>query len=367
MAMRDTLESEPRHAQPVAAGVAPANPRVAAVVLLAAAVLLAWRLSDVVILAFGAALLALLLRALAHQISRGTRVPEGWAVWVVVLALLAVVGGAAWLFGSQIVTQFGLLAEDLPQSLSQVLREFGDTPWGAWLVGQAHGMNVTGLTGQLAGYLATAFGSLFRAIAYAAVLVFAALYLAAQPSRYREGVLRLVPQPYRPRAAEVLALTATTLRRWLLGQSITMGVIGTLTGLGLALLGVPAPLALGLIAGVFAFIPYVGPILAAAPGVLMAATQGPMAVVYVVAVYGGIHFVEGNLITPLVQAEAVELPPVLTLFATLVFGLMLGPAGVLLAAPLTVVLLVAINALYLEGVLGEKPVWPSDREQKPES
>jgi predicted PurR-regulated permease PerM len=71
--------------------------------------------------------------------------------------------------------------------------------------------------------------------------------------------------------------------------------------------------------------------------------------------------VESNLITPLVQAEAVKLPPVLTLFATLVFGLLLGPIGVLLAAPLTVVLLVVVNTLYLEDILGELRAWPSVR------
>ena len=91
----------------------------------------------------------------------------------------------------------------------------------------------------------------------------------------------------------------------------------------------------------------------------MAAMQGPVLVGYVVALYVGIHFLEGNIINPLVQAEAVQLPPVLTLFAALVFGLLLGPIGVLLAAPLAVVLLVAVNALYIEGILGERRVWPS--------
>jgi len=91
----------------------------------------------------------------------------------------------------------------------------------------------------------------------------------------------------------------------------------------------------------------------------MAAMQGPVLVGYVVALYVGIHFLEGNIINPLVQAEAVQLPPVLTLFAALVFGLLLGPIGVLLAAPLAVVLLVAVNALYFEGILGERRVWPS--------
>jgi len=362
MPMRDTSDSEPQ-APALASGgdASPLTRRVAIAALAAVAIVAVWRLSDVVMLAFGAALLALLLRALAHQISRATRLPEAWAVAVVLLVLLAVVGGAGWLFGSQIATQFDLLAKDLPQSLSQLLHDFGDSAWGSWLLGQAHGMNVTGVTGQLAGYLATAFSSFFRTVAYGTVLVFAALYFAAQPARYRDGLLLLVPREHRARAGEVLALMGTTLRRWLLGQSITMAVVGTLTGLGLLLLGVPAPLALGLIAGVFAFVPYVGPVMASAPGILMAATQGPMETVYVIAVYAGIHFVEGNLITPLVQAEAVELPPVLTLFATVVFGLLLGPIGVLLAAPLTVVLLVGVNALYLEGVLGEKPAWPSDR------
>ena len=138
-----------------------------------------------------------------------------------------------------------------------------------------------------------------------------------------------------------------------------MTVVGTLTAIGLALLGVTAPLALGLIAGMFAFVPYVGPILASVSGILMAAMQGPVLMGYVVVLYAGIHFLEGNIINPLVQAEAVQLPPVLTLFAALVFGLLLGPIGVLLAAPLAVVLLVAVNALYIEGILGERRVWPS--------
>jgi predicted PurR-regulated permease PerM len=67
----------------------------------------------------------------------------------------------------------------------------------------------------------------------------------------------------------------------------------------------------------------------------------------------------------LVQAEAVELPPVLTLFATLVFGLFSGPVGVLLAGPLAVVLLVAVNTVYIEGILGERRVWPSAHEPLP--
>jgi predicted PurR-regulated permease PerM len=335
--------------------------------LLGAAVLAVWRLSDVVVLAFAAALLALLLRGLAHEVSRKTGLSEAWAVLPIVLVLIGSVVAVAWLFGAQIAAQFNLLAKDLPQSPMQLARDFGSSTLGAWLLGRARDINLGSATGQAAGYMAAIFGSVFRTGAYVAVLLFAAVYLALQPARYVDALLRLVPESGREKARNVLDLLGTTLRRWLIGQSITMTVVGTLTAIGLMLLGVAAPLALGLISGMFAFVPYVGPILASVSGILMAAMQGPMLAVYVIALYAGIHFVESNLITPLVQAEAVELPPVVTLFAALVFGLLLGPVGVLLAAPLAVVVLVAVNTLYIEGVLGERRLWPSTYEASSKS
>jgi predicted PurR-regulated permease PerM len=331
------------------------------VVLAGAGVLTVWRLSDVLILAFGTALLALLLRGLARVVSRWTPIPEAWAVGPVVLVLFALFGAVAWLFGSQIATQFDYLVATLPQGFSQFVHDFGANPWGEWLLGLARDMSLTTATGQAAGYIAALFGSVLRATAYLVVLLFAAVYLAAQPERYRHGLLQLVPRDRRARIGDVLDLMGATLGRWLIGQSVTMAFVGTLTAFGLWWLGVAAPLALGLIAGMFAFVPYVGPILASAPGILIALVQGPMLALYAAALYAGVHFVESNLVTPLVQAEAVELPPVLTLFATLAFGLVLGPVGVLLAAPLTVVILVVINALYLEDVLGEPRAWPSVR------
>lgn len=335
------------------------------VCLVGLALIAIWKLSDVLVLAFGAALLALLLRGLAHEVSRSTGLPERWAVLPVVVALIGSMGAVGWLFGAQIAAQFNVLAKDLPQSVLQVAREFGSSSLGTWLLGRVRDVNLGSATGQAAGYVAALFGSVFRAVAYAAVLLFAAVYLAVQPTRYVEALLRLVPAGRRERARDILDLLGTTLRRWLIGQSITMAVVGTLTAVGLFSLGVAAPIALGLLSGMFAFIPYVGPILASVSGILMAAMQGPVLAVYVIALYGAIHFVESNLITPLVQAEAVELPPVLTLFAALVFGLLLGPVGVLLATPLAVVALIAVNALYIEEILGERRLWPSTYEAPP--
>jgi len=316
----------------------------------------------VLLLALGAALLALLLRGLAGGLSRRTRLPVAWAVAIVVFAMMAVISAVAWLFGSQMAMQFNQLAQDLPKGLARLNSELAATAWGTWLLAFARDMDYTGATGQVADRLATFVGTLIRVATYLAVLLFASVYLAAQPNRYRVGLLRLMPPERRERIGEVLDLISATLKRWLVAQSLTMAVVGVLTGLGLWAIGIGAPLALGLIAFMFAFIPYVGPILSAAPGLLMATTQGPTLALSAAAVYAAVHFVEGNLITPVVQAQAVELPPVLTLFATLVFGVLLGPVGVLLAAPLTVVLLIAVNTLYLEDVLGERRAWPQTHE-----
>ena len=318
-----------------------------------------WRLSDVLLLAFGSILLALVLRGLAGIVSDRTKIPEGVAVAAVVIVMTSAFAAFAWLFGSQIATQFELIAEDLPQGISQIVRDLRSTQWGAWIFLRAQEVNLTSATTQVTGYITAVFGSIIRMVGYVAVLLFASIYLAAQPDRYLQGFLGLVPQKRRERVGEISSLTGRTLQRWLVGQSITMAIVGTLTGLGLWGLGVPAPLALGLLAGLFAFIPYVGPILSSVPGILMAATHGPLPAFYAALLYAGVHFVEGNLITPIIQAEVVELPPVLTLFATLVFGLLLGPIGVLLAAPLTVAVLVLVNTFYLEDTLGETRSWPA--------
>jgi predicted PurR-regulated permease PerM len=146
------------------------------------------------------------------------------------------------------------------------------------------------------------------------------------------------------------------LERWLVGQLVVMCTIGLLSGVGLWLLGIEAAFALGLMGGLLCFIPFVGAILAAVPATLVALTQGPIYAASVILMYVGVHFIEGNFITPMVQAEATSLPPVLAILSTVAFSLLFGPAGVLLAAPLTLLLMVAVEVLYVQEGLGEPPV-----------
>jgi predicted PurR-regulated permease PerM len=197
--------------------------------------------------------------------------------------------------------------------------------------------------------------SVTQAIGYGGITFFVAIYLAAQPDRYRRLCTRLVPPAHRGIAERLFAMIGDILRRWLIGQMVVMATIGLLSGVGLWLLGIEAAFALGLMGGLLCFIPFVGAILAAVPATLVALTQGPIYAGSVILMYAGIHFIEGNFITPLVQAEATSLPPVLAILSTVAFSVLLGPSAVLLAAPLTLLCLVTVEVIYVREGLGEAP------------
>ena len=132
-----------------------------------------------------------------------------------------------------------------------------------------------------------------------------------------------------------------------------MITIGLLAGAGLRVLGIDAAIALGLTGGLLCFVPYVGAILAAVPAVLMAFTQSPADALYVVLLFVGVHFVEGNFVTPFVEDQAVSLPPLISVFSTLVFTILFGPFAVMIAVPLTIVVMEAIEIFHVEAIIGE--------------
>jgi predicted PurR-regulated permease PerM len=136
-----------------------------------------------------------------------------------------------------------------------------------------------------------------------------------------------------------------------------MAAVGVLSSLGLWALGIDAPFALGLTGAVLTFVPLVGSIAAALPAMLIGFLQEPIKAVEVALIFWFVHFIEGTFITPYVQDETVDIPPVLSIFSTVVFGLLFGPIGVLLTGPFTVVAMVLVERLYVEDVLGEpRPV-----------
>ena len=323
-----------------------------------------WRLIDVLVLLFGASLSAIGLHAAARGVMRLTGVCHSIALAAVILIVLIGVAAVSWVFGTMIVAQFENLIQAVPVGISLLLDRLRNSPYGLQLLEQARGVNVLGATSWATAAFTTVVRSVTIGIGYAGVTLFVAVYLAAQPERYCRLCLRLVPSSSRATITYLFDVTADILQRWLIGQVIIMTVIGLLSGIGLWLLGIEAAFTLGLIGGLLCFIPYVGAILAAVPATLVALTQGPLNAGAVVLMYACVHLIEGNFITPMIQAEATSLPPVLALLSTVAVSLLFGPSAVLLAAPLTLFLMSVIEILYVQERLGEPPEMPLGRSQR---
>jgi predicted PurR-regulated permease PerM len=264
-------------------------------------------------------------------------------------------GAALWVFGSTVTAQLDEVIQAAPAGFKLFMAWMTAHPYGRQLLEQVRGANVVNATGWATSLVTAAAGLITRALGYAIIALFVAIYLAAQPERYRYLCLRLVPPGHHPIATHLFDLTGQVLQRWLLGQAVVMVTIGVLTSIGLWLMGIEAAFALGLMGGLLCFIPFVGAVLAAIPATLVALTQGPVYAASVICLYIAVHFIEGNFITPMVQAEATSFPPVLAILSTVAFSVLFGPLGVLLAAPLTLFLMVIIEVLYVQKGLGEAP------------
>jgi predicted PurR-regulated permease PerM len=322
------------------------------VLLIGAIAFVLWRLVDLVLLLFAAVLFAIGLRAGAGFVAAKTGIGLPAGLVMVVILLLAAFGGAIWFFGSVAAAQMNDVASQAPAGLNVLIGRLQQHPYGRYALEQLRGAGAASGAGWVAALLSAVGQSVALGAGYAVVTLFASIYLAAQPALYRRMCLKLLPPAYRDRAEAVFDRTKLILRRWLAGQFVVMVVIGIMSGIGLWLLGIEAAFALGLVGGFLAFIPYAGPILAGIPAVLVALTQGPRQAGLVILMYIGVHFIEGNFITPLVQAEVTALPPVLALLATIGVTMLFGPAAVLLAAPLTLFAMVVIKVLWVERVLG---------------
>ena len=328
--------------------------RVLLVAGVAIGLLALWELREIVLLVFAAALLATVLRGLADFVARHARLPDTAAFALAIVVTLGVLFAAAWLFGAQAHAQVNALAERVPQAIGALYDWLERQPWfpslAAQLQPQSGGAGGPGLVRRVGD---VALSSLNIAGAVVLVVV-GALYFAAQPRLYCRGVVLLFPPRLHRQASEALELAAYAMRRWMLGQLIDMAVVAVLTGIGLWAIGAPSPLALALLSGLASFVPYVGPIAAGALAVLVAAAQSFELGAWTLGLYVAVQQVENHLIMPFVQRWVIALPPALGIFAVIGMGYLLGPLGVMLATPLTVVLFVLAKKLYLRDTLGEQ-------------
>jgi predicted PurR-regulated permease PerM len=331
--------------------------RVLIILALVSLFFLAWTLRSVLLMLFGAVVVATIFRSLADRI-RG--LIGGHFRVAMALSILLVLGGFVGmiaLFGSQVAAQVDTLRETLPAAWKSLEARIGDLGLGHQMRKIVESAN----QGSSFSSFSRTILSIGNGVAETMVVIVAGIFLALQPRFYATGAIKLVPPHKRALIAEAMNECERALQLWLKGQLMAMVVVGLLVGTGLWLLGVPSALTLGLLAGLLEFIPFAGPILAMIPAVLLALAVSPDLAIWVLLLYLAVQQFEGNVLTPVVQQYAVDLPGVVLLFSLIGFGIIFGTLGVILAAPLAVVSYVLVKRLYVVEALHTATPIPGEK------
>jgi len=309
-------------------------------------------LSHLWVMMFGAVVIAVIIRAVADPLIKITRLPDTPVVIASILLIVGSIALALTLFGSEIANQGAGLVSRIPVGWDRIQQVVEDQPYA---------VEIQGATAQLGAYAGRAIGwAQTFAIGVAAALTglllvsVAGIYLALAPAKAREGLVALVPLERRDRARYVLDTIGRALKGWLKAQIIAMIAVGLMSGIGLSIIGVPSPVALGVLTGLLNFVPIVGPILATVPAVLMAATVGWEQAALTLLLYFVVQQVESILIVPLVQKNVASLPVIVTIFSVVAFGSLFGPLGVVLSGPLALTIFVLVLMVYRQDVLRDQ-------------
>ncbi len=321
-------------------------------IALIALALLCWKLSDVLVIAFGGVVLATVLRAMSTPVARWTGLAHRWALGIVLIVLLAVITGVVFLFGNQVATETTELQQQLPTALQKLEDYLNKSEVGRSIVGT---VNASSLSSTALSSAKAVAGVVVTGIADILLILFLSLYFAFDPNVYKRGFLLLLPSPRRPPVGLALDEAGDALGKWLLAQVIAMITVGILVCVGMTIIHVPLPLALGVVAGILEFVPVLGPILFSIPGILLAFAHSPQTALYAALVYLVVQQIEGNVLIPLLQRWAVHLAPVVGLLAVVACGVLFGVVGVVFATPMAVVTTTLIQRLYVkEGLEDEK-------------
>lgn len=275
-----------------------------------------------------------------------------------VLAVVAALAAALWLFGlavvplveaqsRQLVAAFPALLEDAVDLFNRVQGFFG---LGARVSLSGESLPDIGrqiLTGSAVTTAAGVGLTVATAISLGLVVIIATVYLVIRPEPWVDGFVSLFPAGWRQRTREVLWEMYHTVQRWFIGQLAAMTFIAVFWAISLSLIGVPFALLLGIFSGLVSFIPYVGATISVVLPLLLALVSDPFMAVYVVLAFVVIQQVEGNILQPVLMSRAVDLHPALVVFAILTMGTLFGIVGVFVAVPLVAVFQVLVRELWV--------------------
>ena len=314
-----------------------------------------WALRTLLLMTFLAAILAVILRHAGNRVSGWTGIRPRWSVLLVALLIVVAFAAGIVFLGATLADQVRQLVQRLPAAVEAAQGRLGDHPWlsEAW-ARVREGLSLPDPSDAVGG-AGRILAGLSSALGYVGLALVGALFLALEPALYRDGILRRVPVRHRAFAGELLDDLETTTISWLGGQLILMASIGILVGLGLWAIGVPYALALGVLAGLLEFIPYLGPILSATPAILLAFTVGPTTALWTAGLIVVVQQVENNVLQPVVQKSSVEIAPVLLLVVLFAMGQLFGVAGLVAATPLLAIVIVIVRRVYVERLLEGGP------------
>src|SRR5690625_4729663 len=353
--------------------------------------LLIWVIKDALLTAFGGVILAAIFLGMTKGLQKFLPLSHGLALLTVGVLVVVVTLLFGMLFGPQISREFDQLVVQLPERFTELRETISEWPGGEQVMEEVtnngggqpgsdgpsdSGDTQNGGTGDAMNSITEEMpadasnvilrggATLIDVLTTIGLVFIVGIYFAINPQLYKKGLLLLVPEEKEERISDVLETSGRALWLWLKGQLIAMAFVGVILTVGLMIIGVPLALVLGIIGGLLEFIPFIGPFLSAVPILLLALSVDTPTAFFAVILLLIVQQLEGNVITPLVQQQMLHLPPSVVILGIMAFGLIFGVAGLILATPLAVVVMVMVGMLYVQDVLGKEVAVPGQAEVK---
>jgi len=313
---------------------------------------LLYRLTDMMLVIFAGILLAVFFSGLTQIVQKYTKLPYPYSLALVIILLIGLTVFLTWFIVPRVTDQADRLMRSIPNATDTIKSFLEKYKISERVFGSP--ANPQQFLPNLLDRVSNLFTVTMGAVIDAFIILFLGIYLAINPQMYIRNFIKLFHPKRRERLHEVFKTLGIALQWWLLGRFTLMIVLGILTYIGLTLIGIPMALTLALIVALLSFVPYIGAIVSVIPAILVALADHPIKALYVLIVYAIVQLLESYIITPYIQHKAVSLPPALIILAQIIFGVLAGVLGAFLATPLMVVLVIIIQLLYIEDILGDK-------------
>ena len=330
--------------------------QVGLIVLASAAALAAlWLAREIVLLAFLGVLIGVVFSFPVGWLSRV--MSRGMALLLVLVGLVGAAVGIAALAAPTLEKEIDQLRESAPRAIQKAqgwVRRVQSATGGSRDKGGGTAQKAPEVAAKVGEKAVPAVVAVVSGVTSIILVIVLGAFLVYQPEVYRRGVRLMVPREHEAVFDEAWRRTSQGLRKWVGGIVVSMTLMGTLTAVALSLVGIEEWLLLGVLTFLGTFVPYVGAVASAVPGLLAGLAQSPRHFALAGAVYVGVHLVEGYLVEPLVMKRAVEIRPALMLVGQGVFGAVFGLMGIVVATPMLVCAQVLIQYLWIERHLGKE-------------